>query len=59
MLAVTTLSAGAQAVFFLIALVLFVVGAIGWLPGSSRVKLESLGLAFFVFVFFWNAWAAS
>jgi hypothetical protein len=59
MFAVSTLSPGWQAIFYLIAGILFVVGAVGWKAGSERVKLESLGLAFFVFPFFWNAWAAS
>jgi hypothetical protein len=59
MLAVTPLSSGTQATLFLIALVLLVVGGLGPILGTSRVKLESLGLALFVFVFFWNAWAAS
>jgi hypothetical protein len=42
--------------FFLIAVVLFVLGAVGWKSVPERVKLESFGLAFFVFPFFWNAW---
>jgi hypothetical protein len=40
--------------FFLIAVVLF-----GWKSVPERMKLESFGLAFFVFPFFWNAWTAS
>jgi hypothetical protein len=52
-LAVSTMSPEFQAVFFLIAVVLFVVAA--WLGKS----LMAAGLAFFAFVFFWNALAAS
>ena len=59
MLAVTALSPKTQTIFFLISVVLLVAGGVGWKPGAQRVKLESLGLAFFVFVYFWNAWAAS
>jgi len=31
--------------------------AFGFKPGTQRVRLDSLGLAVFVFVFFWNEWA--
>jgi hypothetical protein len=32
-------------------------GFFGFKPGTQRVRLDSLGLAVFVFVQFWNAWA--
>jgi hypothetical protein len=57
LLAVNRLSAGWQTIFFLIALVLFVLGFLGFKVTAQRVRLDSLGLAFFVFVFFWNSWA--
>jgi hypothetical protein len=57
LLAVDRLSAGWQTIFFLIALVLFVLGFLGFKVTAQRVRLDSLGLAFFVFVFFWNSWA--
>jgi hypothetical protein len=57
LLAVDTLSAGWQTVLYLIAVLLFLGGFFGFKPGTQRVRLDSLGLAVFVFVFFWNAWA--
>lgn len=45
-----------QGVCFLIAIVLFVLGAI---PVSAKFNLVSAGLAFFAFVFMWNAFAAA
>jgi hypothetical protein len=59
LLAVNRLSAGWQAIFYLIALVLFVAGFLGFKITAQRVRLDSLGLAFFVFPIFWNAWAAT
>jgi hypothetical protein len=58
LLAVDTLSAGWQTLIYLIAFVLLLVGGIGYKPWGERLRLEALGLAAFVFVFFWNAWAA-
>ena len=57
LLAVDTLSAGWQTVLYLIALLLFLAGFFGFKVTGERVRLESLWLAAFVFVFFWNAWA--
>ena len=37
--------------------VVFLAGFFGFKVTGERVRLESLGLAAFVFVFFWNAWA--
>lgn len=56
MLAVSTLSAGWKAFFFAVSLVLFLIGTLG---RSERLRLESLGLAFFVFPFLWDNLAAS
>jgi hypothetical protein len=58
LLAVDRLSAGWVTIFYLIALVLFVLGFLGFKVTAQRVRLDSLGLAFFVFPSFWNAWAA-
>jgi hypothetical protein len=57
MLAVDQMDPELQAIFFLIAVVLFVLGALAVVAG--RINLVAAGLAFFVFVFFWNALAAS
>jgi len=56
-LAVEVLSQGWQAILFLIAIILFLAGFFGFKVTAQRVRLEALGLAVFVFVFFWNAWA--
>jgi hypothetical protein len=57
LLAVDRLSAGWETILFLIAIVLFLAGFFGFKVTAQRVRLEALGLAVFVFVFFWNAWA--
>jgi hypothetical protein len=49
-LAVSTLSHGTTTILYL-------AGFFGFKPGTQRVRLDSLGLAVFVFVFFWNEWA--
>jgi len=57
MFAVTTLSETTQGILFLVAVVCFALGALPFLPGKAH--LVSIGLAFFAFVFMWNAFAAS
>ena len=57
LLAVERLSAGWETVLYGIAVVLFVLGFLGFKVTAQRVRLDSLGLAVFVFVFFWNSWA--
>jgi hypothetical protein len=57
LLAVDRLSAGWETILYLIAVVLFLGGFFGFQVTAQRVRLDSLGLAVFVFVFFWNAWA--
>jgi len=57
-LAVDTLSAGWQTILYGIAVLLFLAGFFGFKVTGERVRLDSLGLAVFVFVQFWNAWAA-
>jgi hypothetical protein len=59
LLAIETLSASAQWIIYLIALVCFLLAAIGWDPRGSKVSLLAVGLAFFTFPFFWNNLAAS
>src|SRR5437868_15495236 len=59
MLAITTLRAGWQTVFFATALILFVLHGIGFDQRATRLRFDGLGLAVFVFVFFWNALAAT
>jgi hypothetical protein len=57
LLAVNTLSPGWTTILYLIAIVLFLAGFFGFKVTAQRVRLEALGLAVFVFVFFWNSWA--
>jgi hypothetical protein len=57
LLAVDRLSAGWQTILFGIAVLLFLGGFFGFKVTAQRVRLDSLGLAVFVFVFFWNSWA--
>jgi hypothetical protein len=59
MLAIGLMSATAQAIFFTVGLVLFVLGGIGYKPPGDRLHLMSLGLAAWIFVLAWNAWALS
>ena len=56
MLAVSTMSPTVQGVLFLIAVVFFALGGLPFLPGKAN--LVAIGLAFFAFVFMWNAFAA-
>lgn len=59
MLAISTLSPGWQSFLFASALILLLLHGIGMDQRAGRLRLESLGLAVFVFVFFWNALAAT
>ncbi len=56
MFAISTMSSNLQGVFFLIAVVLFVAAGLSIAPGKKN--LMAFGLASFVFVFMWNAFAA-
>lgn len=53
--AISAMDPDLQGVLFLIAVVLFAVGALSIVP---RFNLVAAGLAFFAFVFMWNAFAA-
>ena len=57
LLAVDTLSKGWETILYGIAVLLFLGGFFGFKVTAQRIRLDSLGLAVFVFVFFWNAWA--
>ena len=59
MLAITTLSSGWQTFLFATAVILFVLHGIGFDERKARLRFDGLGLAVFVFVFFWNALAAT
>jgi hypothetical protein len=50
------MSSSVQGIFFLIAVVLFVAAGLSISPGKKN--LLGFGLASFVFVFMWNAFAA-
>jgi hypothetical protein len=56
-LAVAVMDPTVKMIFFGIAVVCFVASAVGYVWG--KVSLVGLGLAFFVFPFFWDALAAS
>jgi hypothetical protein len=58
-LAINTLSATAQWIIYLIAMVLFLLSAIGFEPRGAKIGVLGLGLAFFTFPLFWNNLAAS
>jgi hypothetical protein len=57
MLAISTMGATPQAIFYVIAVVLFVLAGIGFKPAGDRVHLVGLGLAVAFFVVAWNALA--
>lgn len=57
MLAISAMSASLQGIFFLVAVVCFVLAGFSVLPG--KLNLMALGLASFAFVFMWNAFAAA
>ncbi len=57
MLAISTMSATATSIFYIVAFVLFILGGVGFKPAGDRVHLVSLGLAAFLFVQAWDALA--
>lgn len=60
LLAAQQMSHSAQGICFLVALVAFIVGAvIAWLNKAVWATFIAIGLAFYVLVFMWNAFAAS
>jgi hypothetical protein len=54
--ALSAMDPNVQGVFFLIAVALFILGALSFVP---KLNLVAAGLAFFAFVFMWNAFAAA
>ena len=59
MLALSTMGLTAQAIFYSVAVVAFVLAALGQAVFGEKISLVGVGLAAFVFVFAWNAWALS
>jgi hypothetical protein len=59
MLAINTLSAGWQTFFFATSVILLALHGLGLDQRSERLRFDGIGLAVFVFVFFWNALAAT
>ena len=57
MLAISPLGTTPTAIFFVIGVILFILGGIGFKPAGDRVHLLSLGLAAVFFVAAWNALA--
>lgn len=53
MIALAAMSAGWQALFFGLAVLVFLLAAFGS-HLAPRINLVALGLALFAFVFFWN-----
>jgi hypothetical protein len=59
MLAVSTLSPTVTAIFYTVAVVLFIVGALPLESRGVRLHFVALGLAAAFFPAMWNAWAAT
>ena len=59
MLALSTMGATATAIFYTVAVVAFVLAALGQAVFGAKISLVGVGLAAFVFVAAWNAWALS
>ncbi len=59
MIALSQMDPTVQGIFFLVAVVLFVIAAFSYVVPAIKVNLIALGLAFFAFVFMWNAFGAS
>jgi len=58
MLAISIMGATPTAIFYIVAVVLFILAGIGFKPAGDRVHL-GLGLAAAFFVTMWNALAAT
>lgn len=59
MLAIDFMSATPRAIFYLIAVILFILAGIGFKPVGDRVHLVGLGLAAAFFPAMWDAFAAT
>jgi hypothetical protein len=59
MLAINVMGATPTAIFYVVAVVLFILSGIGFKPVGDRVHLMGLGLAAAFFPVMWNALAAT
>jgi hypothetical protein len=59
MFAISVMGTTPTAIFYVIGVVLFLLGGVGFKPAGDRVHLVSLGLAAVFFVVAWNALAAT
>lgn len=59
MLAINEMGATPTAIFFVVAVVLLVLHGIGLKLGGEGIRLGAIGLAAYIFVFAWNAVAAT
>jgi hypothetical protein len=59
MLAISRMGTTPTAIFYVVGVVLFILGGVGFKPGGDRVHLVSLGLAAVFFVVAWNALAVT
>jgi hypothetical protein len=59
MFAISLMGATPRAIFYVVAVVLFILAGIGFKPAGDRVHLVGLGLAVVTFVLMWDALAAT
>ena len=59
MLAISTMSATATAIFYTVAVAMFLIGAIPFETRGMRLHFIAFGLAAAFFPAMWNAWAAT
>lgn len=59
MLAISVMGATPRAIFYIVAVVLFILAGIGFKPAGDRVHLVGLGLAAAFFPIMWDALAAT
>ena len=59
MLAISVMGATPSAIFYVVAVVLFILSGIGFKPVGDRVHLVGLGLAAAFFPIMWDALAAT
>jgi hypothetical protein len=59
MLAISVMGATPTAIFYVVAVVLFILSGIGFKPVGDRVHVVGLGLAAAFFPVMWNALAAT
>lgn len=59
MLAISAMGTTAQAIFYSVAVVAFVLAALGQAVFGEKISLVGVGLAAFVFVAAWNTWAVT